>query len=87
MAVYTWGGALPTPDQDGFENLIRTWLTNVQSNATSLDTEVETARGGEADLNTRINAVAATVGSLWSSISISYPASTTRGNKRSKSWK
>lgn len=78
MAAYSWGGTLPTPDTDGFESAIRTWLTTVQSSATALDTEVETARGGEVDLNTRINAVAATVGSLWSSIaSASRTTSTT----------
>jgi hypothetical protein len=69
MAAYNWGGSLPTPDQNAFETALRDWLEQIQTSATSLDTEVETARGGEANLNARINAVAATVGSLWSSIS------------------
>lgn len=69
MAVYTWGGTRPTSNTDGYEGLMGTWLDDIQSNATSLDEEVETARGGETDLSTRINAVAATVGSLYSSVS------------------
>ena len=53
MAVYTWT-TFPVSGSASFESTARTVLELWRSNAASMDAEIETARGGQASVDTRL---------------------------------